>query len=367
MKKSGTAVKNVLFAAAAVSFGVLIVVYSKAVAASVSTALERCLTVIIPSLYIFTALSGFFISSGNYQLLGKIFGTFSRYILKLPEELFGVFLISSVAGYPIGAKLISELYDRSEISKKDAERLLCVCYSSGPAFVIGTVGQSMFAESISVKAGLALFLSNFTANLLLLALMNIGKPVPEKNSKKTKLDFSADTIVNSVVSGGKSMLIICAVIIFFASLTAVLSVTGIVGKLSPVISAVSGISEPLSETIICAFMEISCITGLDSAALYPAAAAMLSFGGLCVLLQIKAITGSRFSLKCFLLARPVCAGFSYVSAKLFFFLFDIDITSAVSVTVCANNINYSPVLSIFLLIMTILLLSEKSIAKNKNM
>lgn len=367
MKITKESVKNVLFAAAAVSFGVLIVVYSKAVAASVSTALERCLTVIIPSLYIFTALSGFFISSGTYQLLGKFFGTFSRYILKLPEELFGIFLISSVAGYPIGAKLISELYDHSEINKKDAERLLCVCYSSGPAFVIGTVGHSMFAESISVKAGLALFLSNFSANLLLLALMNIRKPVPEKTDKKAKLDFSADIMVNSVVGGGKSMLIICAVIIFFASLTAILSVTGIVGKLSLAVSTALGISQPLSETLICAFMEISCITGLDSAALYPTAAAMLSFGGLCVLLQIKAIIGSRFSLKSFLLARPVCAGFSYISAKLFFFLFDIDITSAASVTICANNTSYSPVLSIFLLIMTILLLSEKSIAKYKNM
>lgn len=367
MKKSGTALKNVLFAAAAVSFGVLIIVYSKAVAASVSTALERCLTVIIPSLYIFTALSGFFISSGTYQLLGKIFGTFSRYILKLPEELFGIFLISSVAGYPIGAKLISELYDRSEISKTDAERLLCVCYSSGPAFVIGTVGHSMFVGSVSVKAGLALFLSNFTANLILLTIMNIRKPVPERSSPTARLDFSADTIVNSVVSGGKSILIICAVIIFFASLTSVLSVTGIIGKFSLAVSAIFGISQPLSETLICAFTEISCITGLDSAALYPTAAAMLSFGGICVLLQIKAITGSRFSLKRFLTARPVCAGFSYILAKLSFFLFDIDITSAASVTICANNINYSPMLSAFLLIMTILLLSEKSIAKNKIM
>lgn len=364
MKITKEAVKNVLLAAAAVSFGVLIVVYSKAVAASVSTALERCLTVIIPSLYIFTALSGFFISSGTYQLLGKIFRPFSRYILKLPEELFGIFLISSVAGYPIGAKLISELFDRSEIGKKDAERLLCVCYSSGPAFVIGTVGHSMFAETVSVKAGLALFLSNFAANLLLLALMNIGKPIPEKSSKNAKLNFSADTIVNSVVSGGKSMLIICAVIIFFASLTAILSVTGIVGRLSPAVSTAFGISEPLSETLICAFMEISCITGLDSAALYPTAAAMLSFGGLCVLMQIKAITGSRFSLKSFLIARPVCAGISYIFSKIIFFLMDIDISSTASVNICANNINYPPILSVILLIMTILLLSEKSIAKN---
>ncbi len=367
MKKSVVSIKNALLTAAAVSFGVLIIIYSQAVGSSVSAALERCLTVIIPSLYIFTALSGFFISSGTYQLLGKFFGPFSRYILKLPEELFGVFLISSVAGYPIGAKLISELYDRSEINKKDAERLLCVCYSSGPAFVIGTVGQSMFGANISVKAGLALFLSIFAANLLLLALMNIRKPAPKKTDRKIKLDFSADIIVNSVIGGGKSMLVICAVILFFASFTAILSVTGIIGKFSLTLSALFGISEPLSETLFNAFLEISCITGIDSAALYPIAAAMLSFGGLCVLLQIKAIIGSRFSLKSFLLARPVCAGFSYIFAKLFFLLFDIDITSAASVSVYANNTNYSPVLSVFLLIMTILLLSEKSIAKNKIM
>lgn len=344
---------------------VLAVIYSKETASAVRVASERCLTVIIPSLYIFTALSGLLIKSGIYKAIGRPFSFFSRHILRMKDEHFGIFLISSFAGYPIGAKLISEMYDSGKIKKAEAERLLCVCYSSGPPFLIGTVGMSLFGPQNALKAGLAMFLAIFLCSLAAAFVLLRKEPAPPVSAEKLHIKLSADDLVSSVINGGKSMFVICAVIIFFAAFAEILSQTGIIRILSDSLSSVTGIFPEKSAVLIRSVFEISNISELDvsSAALYPAAASLMSFGGICVLLQIKAMVGKRFSLKPFLTARIFCAALSYPMVKFVFWLLNIDVSSSVMHNICAVSRDISPIPTVFLLIMTILLLSKKSVAK----
>ena len=48
------------------------------------------------------------------------------------------------SGYPVGAKVAKDLYNNKLCTKIEAERLLSFTNSSGPLFIIGTVGISMF-------------------------------------------------------------------------------------------------------------------------------------------------------------------------------------------------------------------------------
>ena len=52
--------------------------------------------------------------------------------------------ISTVSGYPIGAKLASELRNNNEISRYEAQRLVSFCSTSGPLFMVGAVAIGMF-------------------------------------------------------------------------------------------------------------------------------------------------------------------------------------------------------------------------------
>jgi len=358
-------IKAVLIAVAVLACCVLVVVYSKETASAVRSASERCLTVIIPSLYIFTALSGLLIKSGIYKTIGRPFSLFSRYILRMKDEHFGIFLISSFAGYPIGAKLISEMYDSGRIRKSEAERLLCICYSSGPPFLIGTVGISLFGSENAVRAGLAMFLAIFLCSLSAAFILFRRDSIPQRSSEKIEIKLSADDLVSSVISGGKSMFVICAVIIFFAAFSEIFYQTGVIGILSGALSSATGIFSEKSAVLIRSVLEISNISELNvsSAALYPAAASLMSFGGICVILQIKAMVGGRFSMKPFLIARIFCATLSFPMVKFVFWLLNIDVSSSVMHNICAVSRDISPIPTIFLLIMTILLLSKKSIAK----
>ena len=66
------------------------------------------------------------------------------------------------SGYPVGAKVASDLYIKNLCTKTEAERLLAFTNSSGPLFIIGAVGTGMFFDS---KVGLLLFLTHFLASI----------------------------------------------------------------------------------------------------------------------------------------------------------------------------------------------------------
>ncbi|MCM1479594.1 MAG: hypothetical protein NC085_07800, partial [Muribaculaceae bacterium] len=127
--------KNYIGAALAVLYAFFLIVFAGDVCEAVLNSVRVCLEVIIPSLYAFMVVSGFVVSSNIYALLSKPFGLVSRYLFRVPEEYFSVFLIGSFGGYPVGARLLSEMTAEGKISKSDAEHMLPYCYLAGPAFI----------------------------------------------------------------------------------------------------------------------------------------------------------------------------------------------------------------------------------------
>ena len=66
-----------------------------------------------------------------------------KFLYNVSNNAGVVYLMSILSGYPVGAKLISELYENKQISKDECLRMHAFCSTSGPIFVIGTVGSSM--------------------------------------------------------------------------------------------------------------------------------------------------------------------------------------------------------------------------------
>lgn len=108
---------------------------------------------------------------------------------KISYKLFGTsgislyaFFMSIVSGYPIGAKIISDLYKKNLISEKEAKKMSVFCTTSGPIFVIGSVGTVMFGD---IKIGIILYASHILSSLFLGILFNLFDKnkckLPEKN------------------------------------------------------------------------------------------------------------------------------------------------------------------------------------------
>ncbi|MBQ5331737.1 MAG: hypothetical protein J6K92_00545 [Oscillospiraceae bacterium] len=324
-----------------------------------------CISVLIPSLFAFTAASKLLISTETYKLLGRPFSLFSRYILRMPEEFFPVFLISQLAGYPIGAALINEMRESGRLSEGSAEELLCFCIAPGPAYIMAV---SAAAAPRSSEAWIAVMLGVSGANLIAALVTAPFRTIPEKSGEKVTPRLTAEDITAAAHSASESMTMICAMVLLMAALMGIFTKAGLLSGISMLISKLTDAPAAQVYPFARSFFEISNLCGVfgEQSAILPLTAAFLSFGGLCVHMQIKAVCSGFSPLKA-LLWRVPCAVTAYFICRSFIPKFCVVSVITVSAPVYEEIrfSEYSPLLSIILLIMTILILSQKNVAKQK--
>lgn len=79
-------------------------------AAGVQNALLLCAKTLVPSLFPFLVLSGFFLRSGLCTICGARLSHFTTRLFRLPGESAGVLLLSMVGGFPVGIKMTANLF-----------------------------------------------------------------------------------------------------------------------------------------------------------------------------------------------------------------------------------------------------------------
>lgn len=96
-------------------------------------------TKMIPTLFPFMVVSGIMI---RMNLVKPLCGPFEKLFLRLfgvgAEGVFCI-LIGFFCGFPMGAKVITDLYKKGELSLKEAEYLLSFCNNIGPIYFCGFV------------------------------------------------------------------------------------------------------------------------------------------------------------------------------------------------------------------------------------
>lgn len=149
-------------------------------------------------LFVFSVLPGLFpfmLLTKLLTELGVIF-KFSQKLDKFSYKIFGTpgvsmyaFLMSILSGYPIGAKIISDLYKKELISEKDAQKMSVFCTTSGPIFVIGTIGSIMLK---SYLLGVIIYISHILSSLVLGIFYNL---VNRKNSNELKTNANKQIVI----------------------------------------------------------------------------------------------------------------------------------------------------------------------------
>ena len=284
----------------AVFCAVIILCNPSASASAVGTAVNSCLEVIIPSLFAFTVLAVYLQQSGLYRIALRPLTIPLSKILQIDEDLCAVFLLGNIGGYPVGAKLLYTLVSEGRLSDKDASRLMCCCYGSGPSFVISIAGISVFG---SAAAGGILFAACFVSSFIVAVFVcRCGERI-QLSPRAARYDLSSGCFIGSVMSAARVMFTVCAAIVGFSAVTAVLDISGVSGGISHLLESLGTGSS--ADKLFPAFLEISRLRELKYTELWiaPVSAALLSFGGLCVVMQIAALTSGKIPLKGFLISR----------------------------------------------------------------
>ena len=264
------------------------------------------------------ALLPFFICTGFMNSLG-----ITRF---LPQGIF-VFSMSVLSGYPMGARLIGEMVRGGEMDTCKARRLIAFSSTSGPAFILGTVGIAMLG---STKAGIAAALAHYAGavatGLIFSAICTLSEKkavymkqsVSDKKCRcKSEKEKNGEILVlftDAILGALKSLGIILAYIVIFMFITDIIQFSGILNVIhEPHIKAiVKGIFEM---TVGC-----SALTPLSFSlsAKTVMATFLISFGGLSIIGQsMSMLSGSGISLIYFLMVK-ICHGF--VSAGIAYIL-----------------------------------------------
>ena len=167
--------------------------YAKSCLDAISVWAYKVLPLMFP-FFIFTRLI-VNLSEPKQNFMDKFFSK----VYHAPIGSFSTFLLATMSGYPMGAKLICSKFENNQINSVEAKKMLSFCSVSGPMFMLGTVGIAMLS---SFKAGLIILISNIIASLLN-GLIYRGKTSKNETPIKTyrpSNNILSDSVYDSLIS-----------------------------------------------------------------------------------------------------------------------------------------------------------------------
>ncbi|MDP4183399.1 MAG: sporulation integral membrane protein YlbJ, partial [Bacillota bacterium] len=117
---------------------------------------------VFPSLFPFFVASDLLNRTNFIRATGIILEPIMRPIFNVPGCGSFPVAMGITSGYPMGAKLTTDLREKGQVSKIEGERLLAFTNNSGPLFIVGAVATGMFKMP---SIGLFLLVSHILAGL----------------------------------------------------------------------------------------------------------------------------------------------------------------------------------------------------------
>lgn len=259
-------------------------------------ALFMCYEFIIPSLFPFFVVSGLLIYSGFARMLSKYARGIMRPLFNVPPTGAAAFVLGIISGFPTGAICARDLYKSGNLSKSEAERLLAFCNNSGPLFIIGSIGVSIFGKPVY---GVILYLIHIISSIIV-GVMFRGYQRDKHQSPPTRINQREMTIpeiiATSLNESAKSILTVCFSILFFSAISrALFDLLPISRELSAILY---GICEFSTGALGIGNLELDMVYKLILVSF------VVGFSGLCVHIQVMAVTAeSGLSLKPYIFGK----------------------------------------------------------------
>ena len=93
----------------------------------------------VPTLFPFMMISSIMVYSGADLELGHILNKILKKVYHYSSSgLYAIFM-GFFCGFPMGAKVVSDLFEKNRICKSEAETLLAFCNNIGPAYFMGII------------------------------------------------------------------------------------------------------------------------------------------------------------------------------------------------------------------------------------
>ncbi|MCX4362162.1 MAG: hypothetical protein OSJ74_02065 [Clostridia bacterium] len=245
---------------------------------------------VAPALFPFFFFTKLLTGLGGANAMGKLLKKPVSKLYNAPSESGYILVMSLISGYPIGAKLISDFYENGNFSVQNCKKVSSFTSTSGPLFVVGTVGTLMLS---SPKAGYVLFLCH-SLGALVNGLIYRGRQSQEKALSMPPLKDDDELLNKSITSSILSVLVVGGYIAIFSMIIDIAIDLKVVEILSTLLAkplSLIGIPQQVAEASVISLIEITrgcqafAQSGVEMKIILPFIAGLLSFGGLSITFQ----------------------------------------------------------------------------------
>ncbi|MGN0814393.1 MAG: hypothetical protein ACI4MH_04085 [Candidatus Coproplasma sp.] len=237
---------------------------------------------VLPSLFPFMVITLILVKTGFAQSASRPFAKAAG-AFRLPPVAASVFLMSVCSGYPAGSRIVCEYFEGGELNAGDAKKLAALCSTSGPLFIIGSVGYKMFADK---RTGLLIY----AAHILSVAVVGAAYCLLCKrdDSPRGKLKRADGNILyDSFYSAVISVIVAGGFICFFYTLSAVIQDIRLLYPLGLVLKFLFGEN---TATAVCTGLceatgGCAALAACNSPFSVPLAGFLITFGGISIIFQ----------------------------------------------------------------------------------
>ena len=308
-------------------FTLCLVLFSRTNLSATKNGLILWATAVVPSLFPFFVATEMLSYTNVVSYLGKWLTPIMRPLFGVPGEAAFAFIMGLISGYPVGAKIVNNFMEQGICTKEEAERMLAFTNNSGPLFIIGTVGITLFGNT---TIGVLLLITHILACISVGIILNICTTHKRKNdfipphskavishskiqsihssSPKAKTappTFSSlgEILGTSIKNATSTVLLIGGFVVLFSAVISILNQSHLLDNFSkvcaPIFSALNipyEFCNPLLSGIIELTNGVSLITSIHAKNIsinIIMCAFLLGFGGFSVLLQVFSIISSN--------------------------------------------------------------------------
>ena len=259
---------------------------------SITVGLKLFSVSVLPALFPFFFFSKILTSLDVASSFGKAIQKPLRKIYNAPPITGYIVVMSMMSGYPLGAKLVSDCFSLGIIDENEAKSISTLASTSGPLFILGTIGASMLNNSL---VGLTIILSHYIG-----ALLN-GLIYRNKSTSLSKVNLQlsgkCDNLLHDSINESiLSILIVGGYIAVFNMILDVVFDLGLFNLISFTAETVK-INGSVLSAITASFIEVTrgcfMISNLEIELPLKVAflAGVVSFGGLSITLQSLTFLG----------------------------------------------------------------------------
>ena len=322
-------------------FLICLIVFSSSNIQAAKSGLSLWANSVVPSLLPFFIAVEILSKTNLPKIFGKIFGKVMKPLFNVSGEGSFALFMGLLSGYPVGAKIAINLRKNGLCTKAECERLLSFTNNSGPLFIVGTVGISLFGNNL---IGLLLLFTHILACITVGILFRFWKKndkqeihissTSENKLQNVTISNIGEVLGESITKSISTILMIGGFVVLFSVIISILNVSGITNLISNIFSPLCdllNIPDSVSSSMFTGILEIT--NGISLLAKIRLkqisiniilTSFLLGFGGISILFQVLSVVAkSDLSIKPYIIGKFLHGVISSIYTFLMIQLFPI--------------------------------------------